>query len=174
MQDHIPTAVILWQELGKYLKTEWEVTKPETATTGYYAKRGSDEAEEIVNLKVTFFNTAPERPDWPRIVFTGVGVGLKTSFKHPRWTKDPIIEQPNHSGKDYIIIGSGASDRVFKELTAPESQYGIALFPGDSATLELTMPANEFNPSHLYIEANISKRHFFHYRHNLDISAEMS
>lgn len=78
-----------------------------------------------------------------------MGIWLRTSFRPPEWTKDPIIKQPDYNHEDFIIVGSWAGDRVFKELTGPESQYGIDPFPGDSAALGLTIPVDEFDPSNL-------------------------
>jgi hypothetical protein len=167
MPEQLPSAVTLWQEFRKYLQYEIEIGKPEIASKGYYATQYARHPVEVVNLKVIFKNIAPEEPDWPRIVFIGLGIGV-SSTRRPYWIRHAWkVKQPAHDD-NHTIIGSYTYRRFF-DLTDEEKSYGIALFPGDSATLEVLIPINDIHNYELCIEGSVSLRHFFHYQEKLDI-----
>ena len=170
MSEQFPAAVNLWQELRKYLKTELEISKPRTAASGYNAFRKL----KVVHLKVTFSNMAPEGPDWPRIVFTGVGIGIvpldKSFDKKPHWASiDAHMKQYGHR-KKYYITGSEGNNKFFEELTEEERADGFFLFPGDSWTYELYVPVKDIPNYDFYVEASVSRRHLFHYQEKLTIT----
>jgi hypothetical protein len=173
MPEPLPAEVVLWQQLGRHLKTEVEVSKPETVSDYRYSKKQI----EVIHFKVRFSNTAPDEPDWPKIVFTGVGlamVPLSSRDAHPfprKWEKfDVKIEKPDRRLQSHGIFGvQGTGFRgttvaiPWEDLTTDESKHGIALFPGDSATLELTIPVDDISKYELHVEGGVSRRHFFHY-----------
>ena len=153
-------------KIHKYLQYEVEIGKPQVASRGYYAKQYGRHAAEVVNLKVIFKNTAPAELDWPRIVFIGVGIGVISSRK-PYWVRHAWrVKKPTHDD-NHTIIGS-YTYRLYYDLTDEEKGQGIALFPGDSATLEVLIPVSDVTNYELCIEGTVSQRHFFHYREKLN------
>jgi hypothetical protein len=174
MSEPIPAEVVLWRQLGKYLKTETEVSEPETIS---YPRR-NDRPTEVIHLKVRFSNTAVDEADGPRTVFTGVGLGIvkldSMAPYPPKWTiQDVKIEKPNQRGQSHIVVGARPDgwsyQRQWADLTQDESEHGIALFPGESATLELTIPVRDIPKYELHIQGSVSRRHFFHYDRALRI-----
>lgn len=168
MSELSPAEVVLWQKLGKHLKTETEVSKPEIISDGRYRGRQT----EVLHLKVRFSNTALDEPDFPKIVFTGVGLGIVSlhsrSSTAPKWAKYGVkMEKSARTLQSRTIVGAVGSGfteaRRWEDLTDDESRGGIALFPGDSATLELTIPLDDIREYELHVEGSVSRRHFFHY-----------
>jgi hypothetical protein len=92
MSEAIAAEVVLWQHLGKYLKTEVEVGKPELVPEVRIHGRST----ECIRLKVRFSNTAPDEPDMPKVVFTGVGTGIvspgRESTAPPTWATALVTE----------------------------------------------------------------------------------
>ena len=182
MSEQLPTAVTLWQELRKYLKVETEISKPKMVincipqTNHQYTKSEPHKTQiEVVHIKVTFNNTAPCDLNWPRVVFTGVGLGItrlsEGVLEKPRWADYPalIIQKPYSGGVNGHPLFGATSYNGFPELTEDENNHGIALFPGDSATIELTIPTVDIPNYELYIEGSVSRRHLLHYQEKLEI-----
>jgi hypothetical protein len=181
MSEPMPAEVVLWQQMGKYLKTETEVSKPEVIPCYPIPKRGRP--TEVVHVKVRFSNMAPDEPDLPKIVFTGVGLGIvRLPDPHPgpksrlSSTREPEswwarfgwkVEQPASKQQSRTVLGAsgggGEDPGRWVDLTRDESAHGIALFPGDSATLELTIPVEDISKYEFHVQGSISRRHFFHY-----------
>ena len=169
MSEPIPTEVVLWQQLGKHLKTEVEVSGPEAIQDLRY---GAIKLIEVIRLKVRFSNTAPDAPDLPRIVFTGVGLSIVPLPGPPEnWTSglewrsyNVKMEKPARRVQSRTAVGIFPPEaKPWEDLTADESAHGIALFPGDSATLELTIPVDDIRKSELHVQGSVSRRQFFHY-----------
>lgn len=175
MSKRLSTSVNLWQEFRKYLRIEWEISKPEIATKGRYAGSDGTKGIEVTHLKVTFINTASEDPGLPRIVFIGVGLGfVPITYKgedRPIWARiDVKIQQPDHwAGLRPRIAWPGES-KEFPETTGDEEKHGFILFPGELATIELTIPTSDITDYEFFVMGNVSQRHFFHYQEKLDIS----
>ncbi len=169
MSEPIPAEVALWQELGKYLKTETEISAPEAIQDPRY---GAPKKVEVVRLNVRFTNTAYCEPDLPWIVFTGVGLSIVEpppgQRRGAKWEKyDVKIETPQHTqprrtDARHLRGGWGREGKEWEDLTPDESAHGIALFPGDSAAIELTIPKEDLRESDFRIHGSVSRRHFFH------------
>jgi hypothetical protein len=174
MSEPSSAEVVLWQQLGKYLKTEMEVSKPEIISYPAHANPARKSPHEVIHFKVRFSNTAPDRPDCPRVVLTGLGLGILCLHKpraslsfhgptdEPDWAAHGSwVERPEHNRQSYPVVG--ASRKRWDEVTADESAQGMALFPGESATLEVVIPVDDIQKHEFHIMGSVSRRHFFHY-----------
>lgn len=183
MSEQLPAAVILWQEFRKYLKVETKTSEPEIVRNvipqtyhEYTSSIPPGLPVEVVHIKITLSNTAPYQPNWPRIVFIGVGIWINPLTEDiPKipWYADYSnlrIRKPSLDGRcSHPPLLVEPSSRGFPELTEDEGRRGIALFPGHSATIELTMPTIDIPKYEFNIAGSVSKRHFFHYQEKLEI-----
>lgn len=156
-------TVALWGDLRKYLKTEMEVGEPEIQTPS-----SGQREYEACKVKVTVTNTAPDNPDWPVIVFMGVGLGvvdltLGSLNNPPKWLRK--LKRENTEGDRGLqprygrIVGDD-----FPRITSDEQQHGDVLFPGESVTYQMDVPSEDIPHFELCVEATVSRRHLFHYR----------
>jgi len=178
MSEPIPAEVALWQQLGKYLKTETEVSEPETVSFPAHANPARKKPHEVVHFRVRFSNTAPDDPEWPKIVFTGLGLGVvplpdpdarhRFSTREPDWAvHHSWVERPERRHESRTVVGASGGGiggpKRWEDLTPDESEHGMALFPGESATLEVTIPVDDIPKYEFYVQGGVSRRHFFHY-----------
>jgi transcriptional regulator with XRE-family HTH domain len=132
-------------------------------------------------IKVEIRNMAPDGPDWPKIVFTGVGLGLahtggddqavlpgkirtRTSrrpSKNDKRDREMIAQQEWE--KRWETKYSRIDQREFPDVTSDEGQQGEVLFPGQSIIYEIIDVTPEVLPFLQFrTEGTVSRRHLFH------------
>jgi hypothetical protein len=156
------------QSLQIYLNTQIELIGPQLSPI----------------FKIEIRNMAPEQPEWPKIVFTGVGLSLAHTGQDPQallpsrlkitmnrkpeekaqaiaftpWQHDSKLE-----GLLKIVYGR-LDHKEFPDITSDERDHGEVLFPGQSLTYEIN-PTPEILPYLQFrVEGTISRRHLFHYQ----------
>lgn len=184
MSEQIPASVSLWRELRKYLKvetitSETEIISNKIPKTNYEYTSSIPPGlpVEVVHIKIAIYNTAPWEPNWPLIVFTGVGIWITPLTedvpKIPWYAEfsNLLIKKPSLHGRcGHPPLLVEPSSRSFQELTEEEGRQGIALFPGDLVTIELTMPTVDIPNYAFNVASSLSHRHFFHYQEKLTVS----
>ncbi len=78
-----------YRQFQSYLKTQMELSSYE------FTQKETGRQQAVTKVKITVSNTAPDSPDWPKIVFMGVGLSVANfggywniSPPFPRsWTK---------------------------------------------------------------------------------------
>lgn len=184
MPETTPTLVAIWRELGEYLNTETEVGETETVSFPAHADPARKRPHEVVHFRVRFSNTAPDWSDMPRIVFTGLGLGVvpthdrdarhRFSTREPDWAvRHSWVERPKRTLQSRTVVGASGGGiggpKRWEDLTHDESEHGMALFPGESATLELTIPVDDIPDYEFHVQGSVSRRHFFHYDRSVSI-----
>lgn len=164
--DHPVDSLSFYQLLRSYLNTQIELIGTEVAPV----------------IKVEIHNTAPVTPDWPKIVFTGVGLSLahtgrdtqaflpsrlKTRISRKSEEKsNEIAESPwQHDSKreDLLKITYGRIDhKEFPDITSDEGQHGEVLFPGQSVVYEIDVTTDLLPYIQFKVEGTVSRRHLFH------------
>ncbi len=161
-------TVALWEDLQGYMVTKMELGAPEVVTD-------NNRQYEACKVIVTVSNTAPDDPDFPRIVFMGVGLSvadLKRGDRGdnvlPKWAKQ--VQRPGTGapppqgvGPKYLRLFGGG----FPEITSDENQHGDVLFPGQTVTYMVNVPTSDIPYFKFRVEGTVSRRHLFHYQHGL-------
>lgn len=178
-------AYLSLKSLGKYLNTEVGIVSGKIERlrrTGGSSLKREPVLEDGYCIKATICNTAPVEPDYPMIVF--MGVGLK--FQLP---KPPISVQRMKNQGALIIDRTNApqdnpipSDNAmradtpdFPPFTSDEQKHGHILFPGQSITYELNLTIKEcpdVTQVKLWAEGTISRRHLLHHSKEIPIVSE--
>jgi len=173
------------KNLGNYLKTDVGIScgKIERLRrTGGSSLKREPTVVDGYNIKATISNTAPKEPDYPMVVF--MGVGLK--FKLP---KPPTsIQRMKNQGALKVDLTNAPqsnpfppdeADRVdlptYPPFTPDERKHGYILFPGDSITYEFNLTAKEcpdVKQIKLWAEGTISRRHLLHHSKEIKITDE--
>ena len=146
-------------------------------------------------MKVTITNTAPDNPEIPKIVFTGVGLSIATMSKNspdlahrlrPRITKIPKeqIKQTNldeapwnndTKRKDLLKISYYRLDRKeFPEFTSAEREQGEMLFPGDLLIYEIDVSREQLPFLSLRTEGNVSRRYLYRCEEIFEMPEELT
>ena len=139
-------------------------------------------------IKVEISNTAPDNPDWPKIVFMGVGLSLahtggdtqallpsrlrtRISRKpeekaHPLtatpWQNDSKIQRLLEITYKRTEQQTTMSGQPFPDITSDERKYGEVLFPGQSITYEIDVTPEVLPYLQFRVEGTVSRRHLFH------------
>ncbi|MFC1904525.1 hypothetical protein ACFLXT_01990 [Chloroflexota bacterium] len=178
-------AYLSLKNLGNYLKTDVGIScgKIERLrrTGGSSLKR-----EPIIidgfNIKATISNTAPAEPDYPLIVF--MGVGLKCQLPEP-----PIsLQRMKNQGALKVDLTKAPQSNPFPHdkamrvdlpdyppFTSDERKHGYILSPGESITYEFNLTAKEcpdVTQIKLWAEGTISRRHLLHHSKEIAIAGE--
>ena len=175
-------------ELRGYLKSQIELSGPEP----------THDQKQVIKVKITSTNTAPDDTDWPKVVFTGVGlsiaqVGQDTGITLPGklgtvgpnklisdvLRKDGKGESPSLDGPPWQnddkfetlsrITFNRTDSQPFPEITEDERKHGEALFPGESITYEMDVPLQMAPDLQLRVEGTVSRRHLLHYQETFSI-----
>jgi len=176
-------SYMLLKNLGKYLKSDVGITCGKITRN---ALRGSGRQTIETggyNVKATISNTAPTEPDYPMIVF--MGVGLK--FQFPGTSHRTIQRMKNESTLKVDLTNAPHSNpfppdntmRVdfpdYPPFTPDERKHGYILFPGQSITYDLSLTAKEcpdITQMKLWAEGTISRRHLLHHSKEIPIASE--
>ncbi len=167
---------VFYRQLQSYLKTQMEIGGSESAQSG----TGQQQATKV---KITVSNTAPDSPDWPKIVFMGVGLSVANfggywNISPPfpsrvsRPDETPELEGPpwQHDEKFKNLLAIRYRSIVgqdFPDATPDERTHGEALFPGQSVVYEMDVPSQEIPYLQFRVEGTVSRRHLFHYQETL-------
>lgn len=173
----------LLKSLGNFLKTDIEVSSgaiERKVRSGGVRETRQDEGHSI---KVTVTNTAPIEPQWPSVVFTGIGLAaeyvtdlMKSPARESKVrdifrimekqerlkvdrTNAPKINPFRKEGVVRVV------NETFPHITNDESKHGDYLFPGQSITYEMSVTLKEcpdINDMKFWVEGTISRRHLFH------------
>ncbi|MDD5094747.1 MAG: helix-turn-helix transcriptional regulator [Dehalococcoidia bacterium] len=136
-------------------------------------------AENAPVVKVEIRNTAPESPEWPKVVFTGVGLSLgytaknislrgrdtkmttKLPEKAPETATTPWVNSSKIQDLRRITY-SRTDQKEFPRVTPDEQQHGEVLFPGECVVYELNVTTDILPYVQFKIEGTISRRHLLH------------
>ena len=175
-------SYVLLKNLGKYQKSDVGITCGKITRN---ALRGSGrQAIETggYNVKATISNTAPTEPDYPMIVF--MGVGLKFQLPTP-----PIsIQRMKNQGALKVDLTNASQSNPFPPdktvrvdfpdyppFTSDEQKHGYILFPGESIIYEFNLTAKEcpdVTQIKLWAEGTISRRHLLHHSKEMAIASD--
>ena len=175
-------SYMLLKNLGKYLKSDVGIICGKITRN---ALRGSGRQTIETggyNVKATISNTAPKEPDYPMVVFMGVGLKFKM-------LKLPIsIQRMKNQGALKIDLTNAPqrnpfppdeANRVdlptYPPFTPDEQKHGYILFPGESITYEYNLTAKEcpdVKEIKLWAEGTISRRHLLHHSKEIKIASE--
>ncbi|MFC2003635.1 hypothetical protein ACFLV4_06830 [Chloroflexota bacterium] len=173
----------LLKNLGKYLNTNVGIV---CGKIERMVRKSSGSREPVLtdgfNIKATVSNTAPTEPDYPMIVF--MGVGLKFQLPRPPIS---IQRMKNQSALKIDLTNAPHSNpfppentvRVdfpdYLPFTPDERKHGYILFPGQSIMYELNLTTKEcpdVTQIKLWAEGTISRRHLLHHSKEIPIASE--
>lgn len=175
-------AYTLLQSLGNYLKTDIEVERgiikrrvEENVPFGSRRQPAQIVEEECHNIKVTVSNTAPTEPNWPAVVFTGVGLAcrddiwriISREMKHENRLKDYNEYTTKKTNADSSTLDGArrVDGKIFPIVTHDELNHGYCLYPGQSIVYEMKVllsECSEVKDMNILVEGTISRRHLFH------------
>lgn len=133
-------------------------------------------------ISIEICNTAPSTQDWPKIVFTGVGLSLahtggdtqallpsrlkiRTSRKSEEKSNE-IAETPwQHDSKREGLLKityARVDHKEFPDITSDEGQHGEVLFPGQSIVYEMDVTSELLPYLQFKVEGTVSRRHLLH------------
>lgn len=171
-RDDTGDPLSIYRLMRVYLNTEIRVTDIETRPV----------------VRVMISNSAPVAQEWPKVVFTGVGLSLghydrntvvvrrsslqmkitlnkedKTSkIGDTPWQYDEkrqtLLKTEYTSISAHVVSGHGP----FPDITPDEGAHGAVLFPGQSMTCEFNVPPEELPYIRLKVDGTVSRRHLFH------------
>ena len=171
------------KNLGKYLKTDVGIT---CGKIERMVRKSSGGREPVLTdgytIKATISNTAPTEPDYPMIVF--MGVGLKFQLPTP-----PIsIQRMKNQGALKVDLTNASQNNPFPPdktvrvdfpdyppFTSDERKHGYILFPGESIIYEFNLTAKEcpdVTQIKLWAEGTISRRHLLHHSKEMAIASD--
>ena len=167
-------ALDLLEELSAFMETGVEVSHPETTTVTSFGRTRDYEA---VRTKITVTNTAPYTVGYPKVVFVGVGVGIRKrrlgAPDTPKWARENIRKVRGKSESSEAKAGvpeyRRADGQPFPEITSVEGHYGEPLFPGESVSWEMMVPVGELRSGTFRMEGNLSRRHLFRREQVLEV-----
>jgi hypothetical protein len=133
-------------------------------------------------IKATISNTAPTEPDYPMIVFMGVGLKFILpkpprsiqGMKNESALKVDVANARQHSS---FIPDKGMRVDLppYPPATSAEQEHGYILFPSQSITYELNLTAKEcpdVTQIKLWAEGTVSRRHLLHHSKEIPIVSE--
>lgn len=163
--DQHTDSLTFFQSFEKYLSTHIEQIGTELAPV----------------IKIEILNKAPSSPEWPKIVFTGVGVSLantggddraflprRLNTRISRKSEEEPDEIPmipwQHTKKELLKITYNRIDRNdFPDITRDEMQHGEVLFPGESVVYEMDVTMDSLPYIQFKVEGTVSRRHLLHF-----------
>ena len=173
--EDIPDAVNLWKSLRSLLKVKIEVASPELIHRRVFG--GSGGQFECVVATVTVSNEARKDPEWPSIVFMGVGLTAKIAQDSPpdfnEWYQRMERVGPEDSPARHPDSGKGVRrihGRAFMPITPNEEGYGDSLFPGQMVVYKVPIPLELVDGISFQVEGGVSPRHFFRFTETLPVN----
>ena len=172
----------LIRSLGGFLKTEVKVSEETIETKN---EKGSVR-EAILNpgcsIEVDISNTAPIEPNYPLVVFIGVGLGVqfpKAMHESVKRMADQFAFETDLSGAPQDDPFRSKINRVdnleFETITLKEQDLGYVLFPGKTIKYKFKITHKEcpdIKQIKLYAEGIVSTRHLFHHVQEIPVSNE--
>ena len=170
------------RSLGDFLKTEVKVSEENIETKN--DKRSGTGA--ILNpgcsIEVDISNTAPIEPNYPLVVFIGVGLGVQ----FPKAMHESIKRMTDEFAFETDLIDAPQDDpfrtkinRVdnleFEAITIQEQDLGYVLFPGKTIRYKFKITYKacpDIKQIELYAEGMVSTRHLFHHVKEIPILNE--
>ncbi|MFC1953409.1 hypothetical protein ACFLWR_04690 [Chloroflexota bacterium] len=178
-------AYMSLKNLGRYLKTEVGIVSGKIERMRK-AGGSSLKLEPVLDdgycIQATISNTAPVEPDYPLIVF--MGVGLKFQLPKPPMSVQRMknqgalkIDRTNASQDNPFPLDKAmrADTPDYPPYTSDEQKHGHILFPGQSVMYELNLTAKECPDAtqvKLWAEGTISRRHLLHHSKEIPIVSE--
>ena len=141
--------------------------------------------QALTKIGISVSNTAPEGPDWPKIVFMGVGLSVSylggaannislsqlisrevkpeetPRLEGPLWQQDDKFKELLQM-RDHRVVGQD-----FPDITHDEGTHGKVLFPGQSVVFEMDVPSQIVPYLQFRVDGTISRRHLFHYEETI-------
>jgi len=177
-------AYVSLRNLGKYLQTDVGITCGKIQRMVRKTRGGRETVlSDGFNIKATISNTAPTEPDYPMVVF--MGVGLK--FQFPKIFSRSIQRMKSQNALLVDLTNAPQSNPfpvdeatrvdfpVYPPFTPDEQKHGYVLFPGQSITYEFNLTAKEcpdVKQIKLWAEGTISRRHLLHHSKEITIASE--
>jgi len=171
----------LIRSLGGFLKTEVKVSEEMIETKN----ENKSSMEAILtpgcSIEVSISNAAPIEPNYPLVVFIGVGLGVQ----FPKVMHASIKRMADEFAFDTDLTGAPQDDlfrskinRVddleFEAITINEQDLGYVLFPGKTIKYKFRITYKacpNIKQIKLYAEGTVSTRHLFHQVQEIPISA---
>jgi hypothetical protein len=170
--------------LGKYLNTDVGIT---CGKIDRMVRKTNGRREPVLadgfNIKATISNNAPAEPDYPMIVFMGVGF----KFQLPKASSTSIQRMKKQGALKIDLTNAPQSnpfppekaERVdlptYPPFTPDERKHGYILFPSESITYEFNLTAKEcpdVTQIKLWAEGTISRRHLYHHSKEILIASD--
>jgi transcriptional regulator with XRE-family HTH domain len=165
--DQSADPLSFFQSFQRYLNTQIELIGTELAPA----------------LSIEIRNTAPSTPDWPKIVFTEVGLSLahtggdrqalltsrlkiRISRKSEEKPSDIAATPWQHDSKreGFLKIPYARIDRQgAPAIRSYEAPHGGDLFPGQSIIYEMDVTSELLPYLQFKVEGTVSRRHLLHY-----------
>lgn len=173
------------KNLGNYLKTDVGISCGKIERLRRASGNSIKREPEIVdgfNIKATISNIAPTEPDYPIIVF--MGVGLKFQFPNIHMTPQGMKNQGTlkidlTNAPQSSPFPPDKAERVdfptYPPFTPAEREQGYVLFPGESITYEFNLTTKacpDIKKIKLWAEGTISRRHLLHHIKEIAITGE--
>lgn len=169
----------LYRQFQSYLKTKMELGSFEST------QKETGRQQALTKVKISVSNTASEEPNWPKIVF--MGIGLSVAYLGENISNISPHELTSREGKSEKILRLGGppwqQDDQFRSLTetrynrivgqdfpdatSNEGIHGKMLFPGQSVTFEIDVPTQTIPYLQFRVEGTVSRRHLLHYQETL-------
>ncbi|MBI2935119.1 MAG: hypothetical protein HYY29_06075 [Chloroflexi bacterium] len=158
-----------------YLKTQIELSSFES-TSKETARR-----QTFTKVKVTVSNASPTSLEWPRIVFTGVGLSVGSLGEAGNISPHQMsVHAVNPDGPPGMQRLPWEQDDKFKgllqtrfrrihgqdfpDVTPDETSRGEVLFPGQAIIFEMDVAPELVPFLQFRVEGTISRRHLFHHQ----------
>jgi hypothetical protein len=172
----------LIRSLGDFLKTEVKVSEEMIETKNEKGSGMGGILNPGCSIEVDISNTAPVGPNYPMVVFIGVGLGVQfpkamhASIK--RMTDEfafetDLIDAPQDEPFRSKI--NRVDNLEFEAITIKEQDLGYVLFPGKTIKYKFKITYKacpDIKQIKLYAEGMISTRHLFHHVKEIPISKE--
>lgn len=167
-----------YRQFQGYLKTQMELSKFEST------RKETGRQQTLTKVKIVVSNTAPAFPDWPKIVFMGIGLSVislgETETISPRQLtsrevkpdETPALKGPPWQQDDKFkgllqIRHHRVHGQDFPDVTSDERTHGEVLFPGQSVIFEMDVPPQEVPYLQFCVDGTVSRRHLFHCQETL-------
>ena len=168
----------LYRQFRSYLKTQTELSSFEST------QKETGRQQVLTKVKVMVSNRAPAVPDWPRIVFTGVGLTVillgepentwppKVVIRREEPEETPASQGPPWQQDDKFkgLIQTRyqrVNGRDFPDPTSDEMTHGEVLLPGQSVIFEMDIPPQVVPRLEFQVDGTVSRRHLFHHQETL-------
>jgi hypothetical protein len=167
-----------YRQLRNYLKTQMELSSFE------WTPKKTGRQQALTKVKVMVSNTAPDLPDWPKVVFMGVGLSVislgetgntsshQFAVRQVKPDEAPALQGPPWEQDDtFKGLLQTRYHRVhgqdFPDATPDERTHGEVLSPGQSVIFEMDVPPQVVPYLQFQVGATVSRRHLFHHQETL-------